>query len=123
SNISDCGLAIGGASIASPTKFSPNPIDPSGTTNGTAGIWSYLKAVKGITKVGIVVPAQPDARTRGIAYTADIQAAGLAVGGPYEVPVTGATYGGVIATMQSDGVDAVITTLEVNEMSKLARAF
>ncbi len=121
-NISDCGLAIGTASIASPTKFSPNPIDPSGTTNGTTGIWSYFKAAKGVTKVGIIVPAQPDARTRGHAYIQDIQQAGLAVGGPYEVPVTGATYAGVIAQMQSDGVDAVITTLEVNEMSKLAIA-
>lgn len=122
-NIANCSLAIGSASISSPNVFSPNPIDPSGTTNGTVGIWNWLKANMGITKVGVVYPAQADARTRGLAYVNDIQAAGLAVDGPYEVAITETNYAGVASKMKNDGADAVITTLEINGMTRLAQAF
>ena len=121
--IADCGLAIGAASIASPTKFSPNPIDPSGKTNGTTNMWAYFKATRGISKVAIVYPAQADARQRGQAYAGDIQAAGLAVDGPFEVAVTETNYAGVATKIKTDGADAVITTLEVNGMARLSQAF
>jgi ABC-type branched-subunit amino acid transport system substrate-binding protein len=123
SNIANCSLVIGSASIASTNAFSPNPIDPSGSTNGTVPIWTWMKANLGITKVAIVYPAQADARTRGQAYMTDIQGAGLAVDGPYEVAITETNYAGVASKMKNDGADAVITTLEINGMSRLAQAF
>jgi ABC-type branched-subunit amino acid transport system substrate-binding protein len=123
SNIANCSLVIGSASIASGNNFSPNPIDPSGTTNGTGGIWAWLKANMGITKVAVVYPAQSDARTRGQAYIPDIQSAGLAISGPYEVAITETNYAGVASKMKSDAADAVITTLEINGMTRLAQAF
>lgn len=122
-NIANCSLGIGSASISSPNVFSPNPIDPSGTTNGTTAIWNWFRANMGITKVGVVYPAQADARTRGLAYTNDIRAAGLAVDGPYEVAITETNYAGVASKMKNDGADAVITTLEINGMTRLAQAF
>ena len=122
-NIADCSLAIGTKRNSMPNSFSPNPIDPSVNTNGTVGIFSWLKANMGLTKVAVVYPSQADARTRGQAYMADIQAAGLAVAGPYEVAVTETNYAGVASKIKSDAADGVITTLEVNGMAKLAQAF
>ena len=122
-NIANCSLVIGSAAINSPNFFSPNPIDPSGTTNGTTPMWNWFKANSGITKVAVVYPAQSDARTRGQAYLNDIQAAGLAVDGPFEVAITETNYAGVASKIKNDGADAVITTLEINGMSRLAQAF
>jgi ABC-type branched-subunit amino acid transport system substrate-binding protein len=122
-NVANCSLAIGGKMTALPNNFSPNPIDPNVNSNGTAGIFTWLKANMGLTKVAVVYPAQADARTRGQAYIPDIQAAGLQVAGPYEVAVTETNYAGVASKIKSDGADGVITTLEVNGMSKLAQAF
>jgi ABC-type branched-subunit amino acid transport system substrate-binding protein len=122
-SIADCSLSIGAKRRASPNNFSPNPIDPNGNGNGTVGIFSWLKANMGLTKVAVVYPAQADARTSGQAYVADIQAAGLAVAGPYEVAVTETNYAGVASKIKTDAADGVITTLEVNGMAKLAQAF
>jgi ABC-type branched-subunit amino acid transport system substrate-binding protein len=122
-NVANCSLVIGSAAITSPNFFSPNPIDPSGTTNGTTPMWSWFKANKGITKVAVVYPAQADARIRGQAYASDIQAAGLAVDGPFEVAITETNYAGVASKIKNDGADGVITTLEINGMSRLAQAF
>ena len=122
-NVADCSLAIGTKRLSLPNQFSPNPIDPNVNSNGTAGIFAWLKANKGITKVAVVYPAQADARTRGQAYIPDIESAGLGVSGPYEVAVTETNYAGVASKIKTDGADAVITALEVNGMSKLAQAF
>ena len=121
-NISSAGLAIGDAAIASPNFFSPNPIEPSGTTNGSTALWTYFKRTRGITKVAIVYPAQTDARARALAYMPDIQAAGLAVDGPYEVAIAETNYTGVATKMMNNGADAFITALEVNGMSRFAQA-
>ena len=121
-NIPVAELAIGDAAIKSPNYFSPNPIDPSGNTNGTTPEWSYFKQTRGITKVGIVYPAQADARTRALAFIPDIEAAGLAVDGPYEVAIAETNYTGVATKMKNDGADAFITALEINGMARMAQA-
>jgi branched-chain amino acid transport system substrate-binding protein len=122
-NIAHTGLAVSDAAIASPNVFSPNPIDPAGTTQGTAGMWQYFARTQGITRVAVIFPAQADARTRGLAYIPDIESAGLAVDGPYEVSITETNYVGVAQQMENNGVDAVITALEVTGMARLAQAF
>ena len=122
-NIAHTGLAVSDPAIASPNIFSPNPIDPAGTTQGTAGMWQYFARTQGITRVAVIFPAQADARTRGLAYIPDIEAAGLAVDGPYEVSITETNYVGVAQQMENNGVDAVITALEVTGMARLAQAF
>jgi ABC-type branched-subunit amino acid transport system substrate-binding protein len=48
---------------------------------------------------------------------------GLAVDGPYEVSITETNYVGVAQQMENNGVDAVITALEVTGMARLAQAF
>jgi branched-chain amino acid transport system substrate-binding protein len=122
-NIAHTGLAVSDAAIASPNIFSPNPIDPAGTTQGTAAMWRYFAATQGITRVAVIFPAQADARARGLAYIPDIEAAGLAVDGPYEVSITETNYVGVAQQMENNGADAVITALEVTGMARLAQAF
>lgn len=121
-NIASCSLAIGDAAIRSPSYFSPNPIDPSGQTQGTTKMWEYFKATRGITKVGIVYPAQTDGRARALAYIPDIQGAGLQVDGPYEVAIAETNYTGVATKMKNDGADAFLTALEINGMARLAQA-
>jgi ABC-type branched-subunit amino acid transport system substrate-binding protein len=122
-NIANVSLAIGSEMLKYPNNFSPNPIDPSVNSNGTVGIWNWFKANMGITKVAVVWPAQADARTRGQAYVADIEAAGLQVAGPYEVAISETNYVGVATKMKNDGADAVITVLEISGMKNLADAF
>jgi ABC-type branched-subunit amino acid transport system substrate-binding protein len=121
-NIANTALAIGDAAISSPNFFSPNPIDPSGTTSGTAAMWAYFKRTRNITKVAVIYPAQTDARSRALAYIPDIQSAGLAIDGPYEVAIAETNYTGVVTKMKNDGADAFITALEINGMSRLAQA-
>jgi branched-chain amino acid transport system substrate-binding protein len=121
-NIPNCSLIIGSTALQQPNYYSPNPIDPSGNTNGTTAIWSWFKANKGITKVGIVYPDNPNAAARVQGYVTDIQNAGLVADSPIKVAVTESNYVGVANQMKSNGDDALITVLEVNGIGKLAQA-
>jgi ABC-type branched-subunit amino acid transport system substrate-binding protein len=121
-NIPNCSLIIGNNALTQPNYYSPNPIDPSGTTNGTTPMWTWFKANKGITKVGVVYPDNPNAAARVQAYVNDIQAAGLVADNPIKVSVTETNYVGVASQMKSAGDDSFITVLEVNGISKLAQA-
>lgn len=122
-NIPVTGLVISDGAVAASNFFSPIPIDPSGASQGTGGIWQYFRATQGITKVAIVYPAQADARARAFGYIPDIEAAGLQVDGPYEVSVTETNYVSVAQRIENSGADAVITALEVTGISRLAQAF
>jgi ABC-type branched-subunit amino acid transport system substrate-binding protein len=121
-NVPNCSLIIGNTALQQPNYYSPNPIAPAGDTNGTAAIWSWFKANKGITKVGIVYPDNPNAFARVQGYVNDITAAGLTADNPIKVAVTESNYVGVANQMKSNGDDALITVLEVNGIGKLAQA-
>lgn len=121
-NVPVTGLAISNAAVASANVFSPIPIDPSAPGSATEPIWRYFAATRGITKVAIVYPAQADARARALGYVEDIHAAGLAVDGPYEVPVTETNYVSVAQQIENSGADGVVTALEVTGISRLAQA-
>ena len=118
----NCSLIIGSEALKQSNYYSPNPIDPSGTTNGTVGIWSWMKANKGITKVGVVYPDNPNAAARVPAYQSDIVAAGLVADPIIKVSVTESNYVGVATQMKNAGDDSFITVLEFNGISKLAQA-
>lgn len=121
-NVPNCSLIIGNTALQQPNYYSPNPIAPAGDTNGTTAIWSWFKANKGITKVGIVYPDNPNAFARVQGYVNDITAAGLVADKPIQVAVTESNYVGVANQMKSNGDDALITVLEVNGIGKLAQA-
>ena len=121
-NTPNCSLIIGSEALKQANYYSPNPIDPSGTTNGTTGIWSWMKANKGITKVGIVYPDNPNAAARLQGYQNDITAAGLVADPVIKVSVTETNYVGVATQMKNAGDDSFITVLEINGISKLAQA-
>jgi len=121
-NIPNCSLIIGNTALQQPNYYSPNPIAPAGDTNGTTAIWSWFKANKGITKVGIVYPDNPNAFARVQGYVNDITNAGLVADNPIKVAVTESNYVGVANQMKSNGDDALITVLEVNGIGKLAQA-
>jgi ABC-type branched-subunit amino acid transport system substrate-binding protein len=121
-NVPNCSLIIGNTALQQPNYYSPNPIAPAGDTNGTAAIWTWFKANKGITKVGIVYPDNPNAFARVQGYVNDITAAGLTADNPIKVAVTESNYVGVANQMKSNGDDALITVLEVNGIGKLAQA-
>jgi ABC-type branched-subunit amino acid transport system substrate-binding protein len=121
-NIPNCSLIIGNTALKQPNYYSPNPIAPAGDTNGTVAIWSWFKANKGATKVGIVYPDNPNAFARVQGYVNDITAAGLVADNPIKVAVTESNYVGVANQMKSNGDDALITVLEVNGIGKLAQA-
>jgi ABC-type branched-subunit amino acid transport system substrate-binding protein len=116
-----CALTIGDASATMSNGFSPNPVNVASHSNGTVAMWRYLKSTYHITKVAVMTPAQNDARERSIGYINDAQAAGLQTM-TLEAPITETNYTGYVSKMQSGGADALITTLEVNGMAKLARA-
>ena len=102
-NTANCSLIIGSEALKQANYYSPNPIDPSGNTNGTVGIWSWIKANKGITKVGIVYPDNPNAAARIPAYQNDITQAGLVVDPVIKVSVTESNYVGVASQMKNAG--------------------
>jgi ABC-type branched-subunit amino acid transport system substrate-binding protein len=121
-NIPNCSLIIGNNALKQPNFYSPNPIDPTTDTNGTTPIWNWMKANKGITKVGIVYPDNPNAAARITGYQADIAAAGLVADPIIKVAVTETNYVGVATQMKNAGDDSFITVLEYNGISKLAQA-
>jgi len=121
-NIPNCSLVIGTSAVAQPNYFSPNPIDPAGTSNGTTPIWTWMKENKGITKVGVVYPDNPNAAARIPGYVNDIQAAGLVADPVIKVAVTETNYVGVATQMKNAGDDSFITALEINGISKFAQA-
>jgi ABC-type branched-subunit amino acid transport system substrate-binding protein len=121
-NIPNCSLIIGSTALKQPNYYSPNPIAPAGDTNETVAMWAWFKANKGITKVGIVYPDNPNAFARVQGYVNDITRAGLVADNPIKVAVTESNYVGVANQMKSNGDDALITVLEVNGIGKLAQA-
>jgi ABC-type branched-subunit amino acid transport system substrate-binding protein len=122
SNVPNCSLLIGNQAIQEPNFYSPNPIEQGGNTNNTTPIWSWLKANRGITKVGIVYPDNPNAAARIQGYQTDIQQAGLVADPIIKVAVTETNYVNVASQMKNAGDDSFITVLEVNGISKLAQA-
>jgi ABC-type branched-subunit amino acid transport system substrate-binding protein len=121
-NIPNCSLTIGNQSITEPNYFSPSPIEPSGQTNGTVPIWTWFKANKGITKVGVIYPDNPNAFARVAGYVNDIRSAGVVADNPIKVAVTESNYVGVATQLKNNGDDSFITLLEINGISKLAQA-
>ena len=122
-NIPDVSFGFSIPRAALPNNFSPNPIDPACNCNGTVDILKSLKRSSGVSRAAIIYPAQAVARSRGLAYKVDLAEAGIDNVAVYEAPLTGATYSGFVNDMRDKQVDMVITTLELNGMADLAKAF
>ena len=122
-NIADVSFSLSVPRLAIANNFSPNPIDPRCTCNGTDHILKALKAAHGLTRAAVLYPAQAVARSRGLAYKNDLAAAGIELVATYEAPLTGATYSGFVNDMRDKKIDLIITTLELNGMADLAKAF
>lgn len=120
-NIVYTGLAISDAMISAPNNFPTLPLDPSVKGNNAAAIFRYFKEVDGVSKAGIVYPAQAAAKARAADYRADYEAAGVPVVLDAEVAVTETNYAGVAQNVKNAGVDILVTTLEITGMSNLAR--
>ena len=120
-NIAYTGLAITDAMISSPNNFPTTPIDPASKGNSAATIFKYLKEVEGVSRAGLVFPAQAAAKARAEDYRADFAAAGVPVVLDAEVAVTETNYAGVAQNIKNAKVDVLVTTLEVTGMSNLAR--
>ena len=122
-NIPDVSMSLSGPRIALANNFSPNPVDPGCNCNGTAEIFQTLKQANDVRRAAIIYPAQAVARSRGLNYKNDLAQAGIDTVAVYEAPLTGATYSGFVNDMRDKQVDMVITTLELNGMADLAKAF
>jgi ABC-type branched-subunit amino acid transport system substrate-binding protein len=122
-NITDISLSIGSRRVALPNNFSPNPFDPNAPSNGQAGVFRHFKDAYGVSRGGVVWPAQATARTKGQNFVNDMRTAGIDPLSVHEVALTETNYVGVASKMKSDGVDIVVTALEINGLSRLAQAF
>lgn len=122
-NVPDVSLAVAEKRIALKNNFSPNPIDLNDDGNGTEAIFRYFKSADKVTKGGVLWPAQATAANRAKAYINDMEAAGIDVVVTREVAVTETNYSAFAAEVKNNDVDIIITTLEVNGMARLARAF
>jgi ABC-type branched-subunit amino acid transport system substrate-binding protein len=125
SGIPDIGSAIGAKRASMPENFATSPTEPGATSNGSQPQLQYFMQSYGVHKAAVVWPAQNDARNRGRAYVNDMKSVGLQIddADQIEVAVTETNYVGVATKIKNDGVDIVITALEVNGISKLAQAF
>jgi ABC-type branched-subunit amino acid transport system substrate-binding protein len=122
-NIPDVSLSIGTQRVALPNNFSPNPFDPNVASNGQQGAFRHFKEAYGVSKGGVVWPAQATARIKGQNFLNDMRAAGIGSATGYEVALTETNYVGVATKMRNEGVDVVVTALEINGLSRLAQAF
>jgi ABC-type branched-subunit amino acid transport system substrate-binding protein len=122
-NIPDVGLAIGAQRVALPNNFSPNPFDPTAASNGQIPVFRHFHDAYGVSRGGVVWPAQATARKKGQNFAADMQAAGIDPVSQNEVALTETNYVGVATKMRDEGVDIVVTALEVNGTARLAQAF
>ncbi|WP_436796035.1 ABC transporter substrate-binding protein [Actinospongicola halichondriae] len=121
SNIAYTGLAITDAMISSANNFPTTPLDPASKGNNAAAIFRYLKDVEGVSKAGLIAPAQAAAKARAADYRADFENAGIPVVLDAEVAVTETNYAGVAQNVKNAKVDVLVTTLEITGMSNLAR--
>ena len=121
-NIPDVTLALSDRRSGLANNFSPNPIKPNAGTNGVVKMMQYFKATYGVTKAGIVWPAQSTAKAKAMSYVNDMKAAGLQVVAQSEVAVTQTDYNGVATQLKNAGAELVITALETTGMARLAQA-
>ena len=121
-NVSYTGLAIAESMISSPNNFPSTPIDLADGGNGGLAIFKYMKQVEGVSKAGLVWPAQASAKARIEGYRKDIERAGIEIVLNAEVAVTETNYSGVAANIKGAGVDVLVTTLEISGMSNLAKS-
>lgn len=121
-NIAYTGLAITKAMISSPNNYPVTPIDPTDGGNGGLEIMRYLKEVEGVTKAGLVWPAQASAKSAIDGYRHDMERAGMDIVLETEVAVTETNYAGVAANVEGKGVEVLITTLEISGMANLAKS-
>jgi ABC-type branched-subunit amino acid transport system substrate-binding protein len=121
-NIPDVTLAISDRRAGLANNFSPNPIKPNAGTNGVVKMMQFFKATYGVTKAGVVWPAQSTAKAKAMSYINDIRAAGLQVVAQSEVAVTQTDYNGVATQLKNAGAELVITALETTGMARLAQA-
>jgi ABC-type branched-subunit amino acid transport system substrate-binding protein len=122
-NVPDISLAIGARRVSLPNGFSPNPFDPTVASNGQVGAFAHFKATYGVSRGGVVWPAQATARMKGENFVNDMRTAGIDPVSVQEVALTETSYVGVATKMKEDGVDIVVTALEINGVSRLAQAF
>jgi ABC-type branched-subunit amino acid transport system substrate-binding protein len=122
-NVPDVGLSISEQRKALPTNFSPNPLQPGAKSNGTVKMMQFFKSNYGVTKAGIIYPAQATAKASALNYETDMKAAGINVVAKAEVAITQTDYNGVATQMKNAGAELVITTLEQTGMARLAQAF
>ncbi len=120
-NVALTGLAITDAMISSPNNFPSVPIDLQSGGNGAEEIFRYMKEVEGVSRGGIINPAQAAAKERAKGYKVDMEKAGIQVVLEAEVAVTETNYAGVAANVEKNKVDLLVTTLEITGMSNLAR--
>lgn len=121
--IPDVSLAIGSLRAASSMNFSPNPLDPNQPGNASTPIMSYFASQYGVTSAAVVYPTQSDAAARAHGYTYDLNQAGIANVSEFPVAITETNYTQVAQRIKDAGIQLVVTTLEVNGMSRLAQAF
>lgn len=121
-NIAYTGLAITEAMITSPNNFPVTPINREEGGNGGLEIFKYLKEVEGVSRAGLVWPAQASAKAAMDGYRTDMQRAGMDIVLETEVAVTETNYAGVAANVEGKQVDILITTLELSGMANLAKA-
>lgn len=121
-NIAYTGLAITEAMITSPNNFPVSPINREEGGNGGLEIFKYMKEVEGVSRAGLVWPAQSSAKAAMDGYRTDMQRAGMDIVLETEVAVTETNYAGVAANVEGKQVDILITTLELSGMANLAKA-
>ena len=121
-NIPDFSLALDDVRIALPNNFSPNPLDLNDGGNNSVRLFKYFKEKLGARTAAVIWPSSAIPRNRAQGYLKDFERAGLDVVYTAEVAVSETNYTPHAAQMKEKGADVVVTTLEVNGISRLAKA-
>lgn len=115
-------VAVADQSLRSKNIFSPAPLDPNGTTNGSIPMWRYFQRTTGLQRMGLVVISLAAARARGQTYVSDLRAAGVEVAGVHEVGLAETNFVSVAQQLKNEGADGVLGLLDPVGSARLAKA-
>jgi len=121
--IADISLGTTPPRFKAKMNFSPNPIDPTASSNGIFRILNYFKSTEGVKSAAIFYQDAAVAASQVPRYEEDFKQAGIPVVKKYAVAINATNFRSEATDMKQRKVDLVITIAEIGAIANLAKAF
>ena len=121
--IADISLATTPPRVRAKMNFSPNPIDPTATSNGIFRILNYFKSTQGVKSAAIFYQDAAVAASQVPRYEEDFKQSGIPVVKKYAVAINATNFRSEATDIKERKIDLVITIAEIGAIANLAKAF